>query len=170
MRASVGRFVLQRAESFVLRRHLNSLDDLLPGNIDDHKPVEIGHCYVHRVPIRGNHIRPWSATSGNVSGVIHLLQIDQVDLVRAHRAQAFSALCGSLIGRTLTICCCATSTISTLFPSRIGTATYFPSGVTAHWLGRPVSFIVAMVCWVAVSINLSVWSVSTVANNRLPSA
>ena len=78
MRASVGRFVLQRAESFVLRRHLNSFNDLLPGNIDDHKPVEIGHCYVHRVPIRGNHIGPWPATSGNVSGVIHLLQIDQV--------------------------------------------------------------------------------------------
>ena len=66
----------------------------------------------------------------------------------------FKALCGSLIGRLFTIFSCFTSTMSTLSLSRMGTATYFPSGVAAHWLGRPETFTVAMVCWVAVSMIL----------------
>jgi hypothetical protein len=60
--------------------------------------------------------------------------------------------------------------MSTRSPSRIGTATNLPSGVTAHWLGRPFSWIVRVIRSLAVSITCSVPSPSTVVKKRRPSA
>src|SRR5262249_10705600 len=74
------------------------------------------------------------------------------------------------MGRFLTTLPAVTSTMSTLSPPRIGTPTSVPSGVTAHWLGSPLSLTDRMIRSLAVSTTCSVWSPSTVVKRRRPSA
>src|SRR5499425_3872511 len=79
-------------------------------------------------------------------------------------ASALKQLCGTLMGRTFKTLCWVVSTISTLLPSRMGTATNRPSGVDAHWLGLPVSGIVSTTLSVAVSMTLRLRSDSMVTS------
>src|SRR5207302_3984224 len=93
-----------------------------------------------------------------------------MELARIYRLlPALTLSCGLLRGRVLTTFRWATSTISRLFLSRIGTATYLLSPVAAHWWGRPVSLMAAITLSWVVSMILRVFSGSIVVNSRLQS-
>src|SRR5260370_33705761 len=85
VRARISRFIFQWMRSGVLGGRLHYLDDSLVRNIDDDKSMQICHGGKHRSPVRADRVRPWPAAGRDYGRVFHLLQIDDIDLVRAHR-------------------------------------------------------------------------------------